>query len=458
MPASRSFHRFAFMLPAAVVLGAALLVGLAADASAAPSGSLLWSRITSGVVTAQGDDVLDSAKGPDGSVYLCGVYLWPAASGYVWAARYSSSGKLLWLRKYGEAQGIDANGEACVVDRFGNLFVAGEAVYGANMDMFLVKYSPSGARQWVQHYDGPAAGQDYAYDLAVDSDGSAYLGGTSTGVGTGLDLTVVKYDAAGVYQWAGRLDGLASGADEVGAIVIDGARNTYLAGSSADGSGRTLIAIAKFNAAGAFQHETLYLPAGATSTTVCAAALRGATVSVAASASGGPNGGDIVLARCGTDGGLTPPVLWDGPAHLDDIAADLEADAAGNVWIAGTTYADVSNGRAVLLRFAPDGSLTWQRRYLRSGIVDSSYLDLVVLGGTAWCTGWRSPAVNKADVLVTRYTPAGARTWVRAWDGLAHRWDYGITVCLSGTTGLYVGGGTTRRSTGMDPVVVKYRR
>lgn len=451
-------RRSALLLSLTIVCGAALCVGLSADAHAAPSGTPLWSHIVTGVVTNEGDNVLDSARGADGSVYLCGVYQWPSASGYVWAARYSSSGKLLWLHVYGKAQGIDANGEACAVDRFGNLFVAGEAVYGANMDMFLIKYSRSGRRQWVRHYDGLAAGRDYAYDVVVDPDGSAYLGGTSTGVATGLDFLVVKYDAAGVYQWEGRYSGPAGGDDEVDAMAIDGSRNTYLAGSSADAGGNTWIEIAKFDAAGVYQHENHYLPAGATSTTVCAAAVRGAVVYAAASASGGSNGGDIILARCGTDGNPSPPVVWDGPAHLDDQAADLEADAAGNAWIAGTTNVDASNGRAVLLRFAPDGSLTWQRRYVRSGTVSSVYQDLVVRRGTAWCTGWRSPTPTKADVLVTRYTPAGARAWARAWDGPARGWDFGITVCLSGTTGLYVGGGVSRGGTGVDPLVLKYRR
>ena len=94
------------------------------------------SQVIGDVVTTDNDAVdLRVARGADGTVYLCGVYDCPLFSGYLWAARYAANGNQIWLQKYGESLGIDANATAIAVDRYGNLIVVGRAEVAGNGDI-----------------------------------------------------------------------------------------------------------------------------------------------------------------------------------------------------------------------------------------------------------------------------------------------------------------------------------
>ncbi|HJY64805.1 MAG TPA: SBBP repeat-containing protein, partial [Ignavibacteria bacterium] len=44
------------------------------------------------------------------------------------------------------------------------------------------------ARQWVQRYNGPSNGYDYAGPMTIDNSGNVYVAGQSDGVGTSNDI------------------------------------------------------------------------------------------------------------------------------------------------------------------------------------------------------------------------------------------------------------------------------
>ena len=64
---------------------------------------------------------------------------------------------------------------------------------------------------WVQRYDGPGAGADNAFAMAVDRAGNVFVTGESTGVGSGYDIATLKYSNAGVPLWTNRYNGPANG-------------------------------------------------------------------------------------------------------------------------------------------------------------------------------------------------------------------------------------------------------
>ena len=121
-----------------------------------------------------------------------------------------------------------------------------------------MKYNAGGAQQWVARYDGPASSDDVANALAVDGSGNVYVTGWSTGSGTGYDYATVKYNAAGVQQWAARYDGPASGDDYAGALAVDGSGNVYVTGYSAGSGTGYDYATVKYNAAGVQQWAARY--------------------------------------------------------------------------------------------------------------------------------------------------------------------------------------------------------
>jgi hypothetical protein len=96
---------------------------------------------------------------------------------------------------------------------FGNSVTAA-GTYGS-YNIVLVKYSSSGVAQWARTV---TAGNSYSmfYSIVVASDSSVYAAGSISGTGTydfgnsvtaagtnsGSNIVLVKYDSAGVAQWA----------------------------------------------------------------------------------------------------------------------------------------------------------------------------------------------------------------------------------------------------------------
>jgi Secretion system C-terminal sorting domain/Beta-propeller repeat len=63
-------------------------------------------------------------------------------------------------------------------------------------DIATVKYSTSGAQQWVKRYDGPGHKSDVGNAAGVDLNGNVYVAGNSTGTSSGLDYVTIKYGPA----------------------------------------------------------------------------------------------------------------------------------------------------------------------------------------------------------------------------------------------------------------------
>jgi hypothetical protein len=144
------------------------------------------------------------------------------------------------------------------IDSNGNTFVTGEytsssgvtiggvslsATTGTNV--YLIKYTPGGTAEWALNLEG------LGRTVAVDSDGNVYISGTYNSsenvnvpstdgnplIGklvptTRIATFLIKYDNAGVAQWATHLDGTYNNGNDIGRnLAIDSDSNVYLTGS-----------------------------------------------------------------------------------------------------------------------------------------------------------------------------------------------------------------------------------
>jgi hypothetical protein len=135
-----------------------------------------------------------------------------------------------WVAFY--SNGITTNiANSIAVDSSGNVYVTGQS-QSSNNDYVTIKYNSSGVPQWLQRYDGPGHGTDYAYSIAVDGSGNVYVTGWSTGKGTNYDYATIKYNSLGVQQWLQRYNGPVNGRDGANSIAIDGSGNVYVTGVS----------------------------------------------------------------------------------------------------------------------------------------------------------------------------------------------------------------------------------
>jgi hypothetical protein len=151
--------------------------------------------------------------------------------------KFAPDGTTLWARQLGSADYEYAH--AVAVDADGNAFVAGstsgalDGVANAGLDdLFLVKYAPDGRRLWIRQLGSPSF--DLATSVAVDAAGNALVAGHTTGNLDGHpnqgaeDLFVAKYDAAGTKLWSTQVGSAAF--DFAYGLALDAAGNAFVAG------------------------------------------------------------------------------------------------------------------------------------------------------------------------------------------------------------------------------------
>ncbi|MDQ5840288.1 MAG: fibronectin type III domain-containing protein, partial [Chloroflexota bacterium] len=167
-------------------------------------------------------------------------------------AKYSPAGIHLWSKRLSTGSGLD-EGTALAVDAGGNVLVGGilyqtsdfgggPLTTAGGADIFLAKYSASGAHSWSKRMGG--AGEDWVYGLAVNGSGGPALTGSSVGsadLGGGViagaggkDIIVAQYSSTGAHVWARRVGGSAD--DSGRGVAVDGAGNLAVTGNFASTS------------------------------------------------------------------------------------------------------------------------------------------------------------------------------------------------------------------------------
>ncbi len=145
--------------------------------------------------------------------------------------KYSPDGDLKWVERYNSLSDFRAIANAVVVDRYGNVYVTGEAdsIY---QDFATIKYNNNGVLQWAARYNGPEQNNDVPYSIALDSSGNVLVAGTSY-----YNFTTVKYNTDGTELWVDRYKGLDSTYDEAYALATDKFDNVYVTGYTSGGPG-----------------------------------------------------------------------------------------------------------------------------------------------------------------------------------------------------------------------------
>jgi len=201
-----------------------------------------------------------------GNVYLVGVTsstnniasgghqnFLASSNGDAFIVKFNTAGLRLWASYYGGEQYDRA--DACTVDTFGNVYVAGvtdsqwgissgghQNTHSAGLqygeDAFLVKFNSNGIRQWATYYGGSNGGT-YA-SCTTDFTGNVYLAGTTSktfdissaghqsAFGGYKDAFLVKFNTNGVRAWGTYYGGISEDAGQ--SCATDPFGNIYLAG------------------------------------------------------------------------------------------------------------------------------------------------------------------------------------------------------------------------------------
>ena len=454
-----------------------------------------WTPTTDGIftLTFPGGDVVTSLVGQ-----------LPPDPTYAWHTFYGGSG-------YDRGRNIATDGS-------GNIYITGDSyvswngpagqlplhAHSGGHDIYVLKLDSSGSYQWHTFYRW-AGIWEATYGITTDRIGNVYVTAESDATWNGpdgenplhghsgnIDISVLKLDSSGAYQWHTFYGG--SDRNDPRSIVIDGSGNVYITGYSLatwsgpagqlplhahSGGSYYDIFVLKLDGSGSYQWHTFYGAAGGTSNAGFEIAPDGSgNLYITGPSNGAWNGPAGQLPLHGHSGNIDISVLkldtsgayqWHTfyGSSGDDQAFGLTTDENGKVYVVG--FSDTSwNGPAgqpplhvhsgggpygdiLLLKLDSSGSYQWHTFY-GSSDDDLGYGIATDRNGNVYVTGdsrasWNGPAGEPPlhpyggpgnDLFVLKLDTSGAYRW-HTFYGTSYG-DYAMDIAADGSGNVYITG------------------
>jgi uncharacterized delta-60 repeat protein len=277
--------------------------------------------------------------------------------------------------------------EGAAVASDGSTYLVGftNSFGGGASKVFAVKLTASGSLAWQRTWDAPPDAfpfvNDEAHDVAVASDGSVYVTGSTFVGGNGALLLKFSSDGSLLWQraWGGNAhgEGVAVAAD--GSVYVTGATRSFGAGEE-----------------------------------------------------------DLFVTKFAPDGALVWFKTW-GAADASEEGQGVAVGPDGNVYVAGVGLRAgdpfLHQFDAVVLKLDPAGSVIWQRSYAGGDVTDARGGIAVGSDGSVYVAGGFQEAAKKVtnDALLLRVAPDdGSLVWARQWGGDSGDFAEGVAVAPDG--------------------------
>jgi hypothetical protein len=375
----------------------------------------------------------------------------------IWAARYD-----------GTIHGVDSAIMDAVSPDGSMLFVTGTSAGSTGNDITTIAYdATTGARLWTAGYDGPAHGEDDAWGVAVDPNGSAVLvTGQSFGGSSGFDYVTIAYEpGAGSQLWARRYDGPGRGEDTPISLGTspDGTR-VYVTGTSLGNAGNLDFATVALRIVNG---SPLWVarydgPAGGDDSPGALTVGPDGAVYAMGGAIGIGTGSDTTTIKYNPINGQQVWVArYDGPAHGDDgncILTCVQTSADGSkVYTLGQGPGIGTGEDLVTIAYqASTGAELWATRYDGSAHLDDFPADLAVLpddsGVVITAVQLSLGSAYYDDVTIRYEASSGLEQWATLYDNPSHGQDFTSTIVATPDSSMVVLTGLSNFDGTDDPV------
>ncbi|MEW6217991.1 MAG: DUF2341 domain-containing protein [Thermodesulfobacteriota bacterium] len=441
---------------ACALLGLAILLAWPAAALAA-GGTELWRFVDT---RANGQEAVAGAVDHDGNVVVTGFSQSEPNDFFTAKFKYDGTG-LLWTAAGGYT---DARATAVAIDSAGNVIVTGYASNGVNLDLVTVKYDgATGAVVWQNRYNAPANGTDYATAVTLDPLGNVYVAGYGQGSGGADDGLLIKYgpdgpNVDGTPIWAITGISAGSGHDRLVAVAAS-SDGIAVAGHTWNGADFDFLTM-KYNPDGtaAWPAEVTW-GSGFGSDQLEKVGLDGSgNVIVTGFARNASANDDIRTVKFSSANGTQ---LWQRTyattaGSYPDVPKALAVDAAGDVYVAGSTFTATGLVDFYVARYqAADGIPVWEVPYHSGGnntdIPSALFVDP---DGDVYVTGsTHEDAANQDDWRTVKLQrDNGNLLWTKELNGAAGKNDkavgLGLATTPAGDVRLFAGGWSDRWTAG----------
>jgi uncharacterized delta-60 repeat protein len=378
-----------------------------------------------------------------------GVYVTGTSGQNMTTVGYDAlTGSEKWAMPYENPNSFSSSAKAITADNMGGVYVTGTS----SEDIITVRYNSfDGKLEWEQIFNSSQQpNSDEAVDLALDNQGKLYVTSNTVELGGDdkSDIVTIAYEAGtGQPLWTQTYDRLSSlpTNDRPVAVAIDADGNSYVTGTS-EGEQTSSLVIIKYSPAGDSLWAMEY-SSGYTVATAVAVDNQGSVyVSGTRTIDQWGADPDFITIRYNAETGQE---VWSSRYRIeeedysDDRAAGLALDKAGNVYVAGTTGADI-----VVIRYeAATGDTLWVSRF-DAGLEGFNEEKAVAITtdpeGAVYVTGNTTNYSSDSgpDFITIRFEASdGSQTWASRYDsGEGYRQEEAVDITADGQGGVYITG------------------
>jgi uncharacterized delta-60 repeat protein len=429
------------------------------------TGDQLWIARYNGPTNDEGLYFFGDFMAMDSSnyVYISGYSYGNGTADDYTTVKYDSSGNQEWVARYNSPGNYRDYVSDITVDSTGNVYVTGIAyINERNYDYATVKYNSAGVEEWAATYDGPGNKSDSAEAIAVDTSGNVYVTGWSRGSGTNYACTTIKYDSAGKQQWVRRYNSLDNDDDGGYAVTVDTSGNVYVTGWSYIESSESLDFLTiKYDSAGNELWASTYDNPEHGHGEAYLIALDSSN-NVYVSGRDFQENVDYITVKYDSEGNELWVARYDGPGDGSGLPLGLVADSADNVYVTGRSIGSDMSIDFATVKYDSEGNELWVARYDGESTGSSDYGCDIALdsSGNVYVTG-RSGGTETSydsDCTTIKYDSSGNQLWIMKYNGPGDSGDFGNSISVTLLGDVYVAGKSVGSGTGYDFFVIKYRQ
>jgi len=332
----------------------------------------------------------------------------------------SPLGQRACMKTFGNGEPLDTFGYGVTTDSSDNIYITGttQTFGGENYNVFLQKYTSSCNLLYTLQWGG--AGNDIPHGITTDLLGNVYIVGSTDSFGNGVtQIFLLKYDLEGDLQFSqtwGTQNSYGNG------VAVDNLGNIYVVGTTSSLGIGSQIVLLKYDSSGNLLAQKTVGGTQSSYGTGVAVDGGGNAYVTGYSYSLGPTPGisAVILLKYDPLGNMLFQTTWGG--KQDDAATGIAVDLDGNVYLTGYTKSysvtqDVPS--AFLLKFDEAGNLLFQR-FWGGNRGEFGYGVAVDTAENAYVTGYTfsfGPNSQGANFFILKYDNAGNLQYTKLYGG-----------------------------------------
>ncbi len=370
----------------------------------------------------------------------------------------------VWAQKWTSPGSSSDWAYAIAVNDSGYAYVTGVGAFSNTYDDWVtIKYSPYGDTIWVRRFSSPGYYNERASSIAIGPYGNIYITGYTMSSGSG-DFLIIKYRPNGDTAWTRRYNGIGNGYDFAHWISVDNYENVYVTGYSRGYNYQDDIAVVKYDSSGNQLWVARYNGSGNYNDKGHKVITEGNYVYVVGYVNPYSSGTfyDYVVLKYDLNGNLIWARTYNGPSDSSDIARDIAVDNEGNVYVTGSSYGQGTSTDIVTIKYNSNGDVLWIARYNNDEVngADGGYGIRVDNEGNVYVVGQSMGLNTGSDIVIIKYDSDGNLKWVTRYDGPVNGYDTpsdevgGKCMAIDQFSNIYVGGTSRGETTYNDYVVL----